>query len=277
MKNYILFFYLVFTSHLYGGEISPETIFEFPDSFKCEDRFPHHSFCKSVGFKRWRTSEIRLIKETLSSLSDPKLQFMFNSIKEKGIVKFHRVSFSASWFPNQQERRVEFSRKNNKVLIWVDPVTNVVGFMDSFFSSKNFIDPHAGISRKTFNLLHELTHIYDIASGHVSSSEGLKKAVGWHWDGNHHVIQGQSFESVQNEFKKILTYVKNGESHKAFTLDRTIGISYGFPTLYSMLNSHENFAELISYYILDPTAKDYLSRDIQRELDSILNPKIQGE
>ncbi len=159
------------------------------------------------------------------------------------------------------------------MLLWVDPVTNVIGVMDNFFSSTEFIDPYANVSRKTLNILHELAHVYDIANDHISNKSDISKKAGWYWDGKRHAIKGVDYDVVLSEFDKILSYVRNKNSAKAYSEDRRLGIDYGFPTIYSMMNSHECFAELLSYYILDAHAKNYMSKEITLELDRILAAK----
>lgn len=38
-----------------------------------------------------------------------------------------------------------------------------------------------------------------------------------------------------------------------------------------MMNTHENFAEILTYYILDPTAETYLSKELIRHVEKVLS------
>ena len=271
MKLFAVYLIFILASLTQATELTPNEIFEYADTFKCNDKFPHHSFCKAVEFKPWTEEERMVFENILTELDRPELQHFYKSIKNKGITKFHRVSYAASWYPNHRLRRTQFSRKQEKVLLWVDPVTKVIGVMDQFFTSTEFMDPYAKVSRKTLNILHELAHVYDVANDHISSKSNISKLAGWYWDGKRHAINGLDYDEVLTHFNKILGHVKDKDSARAYSEDRRLGVKYGFPTIYSMMNSHECFAELVSYYILDPQAKHYLSEEIQQELDKILN------
>lgn len=150
----------------------------FADGFSCNDKFPHHSFCEAVEFKPWSLQEKEQVAQYLRHLNDPRLHNMLKTIKTKGITRLHRVGYAASWFNNSQLRRAEFYRRKDKVLLWVDPVTRVVGFTDAFFVGTPFVDPYAKVDRKQLNILHELVHVYDIARGHVSTDPDFYKAAG---------------------------------------------------------------------------------------------------
>ena len=271
MKLFAVYLIFILASLTQATELTPNEIFEYADTFKCNDKFPHHSFCKAVEFKPWTEEERMVFENILTELDRPELQHFYESIKDKGITKFHRVSYAASWYPNHRLRRTQFSRKQDKVLLWVDPVTKVIGVMDQFFTSTEFMDPYAKVSRKTLNILHELAHVYDVANDHISSKSNISKLARWYWDGKRHAINGLDYDEVLTHFNKILGHVKDKDSARAYSEDRRLGVKYGFPTIYSMMNSHECFAELVSYYILDPQAKHYLSEEIQQELDKILN------
>ncbi|WP_232469121.1 hypothetical protein [Bdellovibrio bacteriovorus] len=245
-------------------------VMTFEDEFTCNDKFPHHSFCEAVEFRPWSEAEKQIVGEYLANINDPRLGHLLEVIKSKGITKIHRVGYGATWYNNISKRRAEFVRSRDKALLWVNPVTNVIGFSDSFFTGTSFMDPHAKVDRKQINVFHELVHVFDVALGHISTSQEFYDSVGWHWDGKEHVIGGVDYHQSQLDFKNILALVGNKQSARAYAQDRELGIQYGFPTVYSMTNTHESFAEIISYYIFDPTAKDYLSPKIQAYVKSVL-------
>lgn len=266
-KFIVSFLSLTFALNTFAA--SPIDFMTFEDNFECNDKFPHHSFCDAVEFKPWTEAEKEIIRNVLKELDRPELANFYKTIQEKGITKFHRVSYSATWFSNQQKRRAEFIRQNDIPLIWVNPVTNVIGITDKYFSSKNtFIDPFTKLPRNTQAILHELAHDFDLAKNHISSD--TRADFGWVWDGKNDVIKNVDYQKSQDEFKEILGYIEQDNVNKTYYEDRVRGIKYGYPTLYSMTGSHECFAELISYYILDPNAKDYLSKEIQAKLQEIL-------
>lgn len=268
------FFFLLFAV-VAGAEPgrSALDIMTFEDQFVCQDRFPHHSFCEAVAFKAWSNEEKQLVSEFLKNINDPRLEYFFEVIRTKGITKLHRVSYSASWHNNITQRRAEFSRNNDKALLWVNPVTKVIGFTDAFFRGTAFVDPYAQVERKQLNVFHELVHVFDIALDHASTSREFYESTGWGWDGKGHVIHGVDYAQVKADFKTILGLVAAKKSAEAYALDRELGRRYGFPTVYGMMNTHESFAELVSYYIFDPTAKDYLSPQIVQYINSVLKEK----
>lgn len=246
-------------------------VLTFADDFACNDRFPHHSFCESVDFKAWSPQEKEEVAKYLRHLDDPRLQNMLKTIKSKGINRLHRVGYAASWFNNAQLRRVEFYRRKDKVLLWVDPVTHVVGFTDAFFVGTPFVDPYSKVDRKQLNVLHELVHVYDVARGHVSTDSAFYKAAGWSWNGREWVLAAVDYGKAKKDFQTILEMVKEKRSAEAYALDREWGRSYGFPTVYSMMNTHENFAETLTYYILDPTAETYMSKELIQHMEKVLS------
>mgnify|MGYP000253524378 FL=1 len=272
MLNFLSIIFAIMLS-ISAFAVSPVNFLSFEDSFKCNDRFPHHSFCNAVEFKEWSEKEKRYITSILKEIDRPELKNFYQAIKDKGIKKLHRVKYSSTWYPNMAQRRTEFSRSARSALIWVNPVTNVVGITDSFFNSKDFIDPYAKVSRKTLNILHEMVHIFDIATDHTSNK--ISRSIGWTWvqQRNRFEIRDQDYDEVLAKFDQILSYVKAGDSPMAYSEDRRLGIELGFPTIYAMTNSHECFAELLSYYILDPYSREYLSIEVQDKLDLILNTK----
>ena len=247
--------------------------FEFADTYECNDRFPHHSFCKAVVFKKWKKEEKELIRSYLNDFNVPVLENFFKKIKESGITKIHRVEHAASWKALIQERRVEFFRRNTKVLIWVNPVTKVMGITDSYFKGTKFIDPYVRMPRKKINILHEMVHLYDLATHHAVKNSNFNDVVGWEWEKekNRFGIRNVDYDIVENQFREILNLVKQKKSKKAYALDRKLGIKYGFPTLYSMTSKAECFAEFLAYYVLDPNSKNYMNANIIEELDAILS------
>lgn len=263
------------TGFAHAGEIqSALDIMTFEDSFVCQQedmrRCPHHSFSEAVEFKAWTAEEKEVVSGYLRNIKGPRLQFFLKKIKEKGITKLHRVVYGSTWYNNAAERRAEFVRSANSGILWVDPVTNVIGFTDRFFKGTAFIDPFAQIERKQLNVLHELIHVFDIANGHISSAEGFKQASGWAWDGKQFVINGVDYGAAMKDWESTYALIKHHKAADAYHNDRVMGVQYGFPTLYSMTNSHECFAEILSYYILDPTAPTYLSPELMKYFDQVL-------
>lgn len=244
---------------------SPVDFMELADSFECSEKKPHYSFCEAVQFKAWTEEEKEKMKGILKEIDRPELANFYKIIQEKGITKFHRVTYSSTWYPNNSKRRAEFVRSTANVLIWVNPVTNVIGITDKFFTSKTFIDPFTKLPRDTQAILHELAHVFDIAKNHISSES--KTEFGWAWNGTEDYIKNIDYKKSQIEFKEILEL---DTANQTYYEDRIRGIKYGYPTLYSMVNTHECFAELVTYYVLDPNAKDYLSIEIQNKLKEIL-------
>lgn len=264
---------LIFLLSLNARALEVADVFSFADTFECQDRFPHHSFCSAVEFKAWSESEREYVLELLSVMNVPAFETVLQIIKEKGIKKFHRVGYASSWHPNQAMRRVEFSRDNGKVLLWVNPVTKVVGFTDAFFKGTPFIDPYANMPRKQLNVVHEVMHVFDLALGYASNSEEYQKAVGWTWDGHDHVIEGIPFKEARARFQDIMHFLKEGDAAKTYALDREYGIELAVPTLYSLSNHQESFAETMTYALLDPTSVNYLPESVQNYVKSLLGAR----
>lgn len=266
--KYLIFILALFSFQLSALEVAD--VFTFEDTFTCNDRFPHHSFCQAVEFKPWQSEERKRVLELLSVMNEPRFEKIFRVIKEKGIKKFHRVGYASNWRPNQALRRVEFSRNNAKVLLWVNPVTRVVGFTDAFFKGTKFIDPLAKLPRKQLNVVHEVMHVFDLALGYASNSKEFQSAVGWSWDGHTHVIEGIEFYEGRVRFQEIMEFLNNGDAARTYALDRDYGVELGVPTLYSLSNHQESFAETMTYALLDPEAKNYLPQKVQDYVKALL-------
>ncbi|MEK2687836.1 hypothetical protein [Bdellovibrio sp. GT3] len=252
-----------------ASALSALDIMTFADSFQCQDKFPHHSFCEAVEFKPWTEQEKAVVGAYLAKINDPRLQGILKTIQTGGITKIHRVSHSARWFNNPQFRRVEFVRSAEKAFLWVNPVTNVIGVTDSFFTGTPFMDPYAQVDRKQINILHELLHDFDIATNHAFSMEVFEQAAGWGYNGKEAAIVGVDYEQVKAEFKQVMSLMKEKRVAEAYALDREMGRKYGFPTLYAMTNQFEGFAEVIAYAIFDPTAEQYYSKGLQNYLETV--------
>ncbi len=246
-------------------------LFELSDNYHCsEGSFPPKSFCQAVKFTPWKTSEKKFIKGLLKELNLKQYKHLYQTIKGKGITKIHRVKYSSNWYANSQTRTVEFFRLREPVLMWVNPTTNVIGITDHFFNAPNISDEISGKNKKLLNLLHEIIHVFDIASNHPSSK--YRQKFGWKWNHNQEVYRQTSPQEIMDEFLQILEYSRNIDPIKAHSMNRQAGIHYGVPTLYALFNTKEFFAEVLSYYLLDPKAKDYLPKDLQIILDQILEP-----
>ncbi|WP_413582347.1 hypothetical protein [Bdellovibrio sp. HCB288] len=252
------------------GAMSALDIMTFADSFECQDKFPHHSFCEAVQFKPWTEQEKAIVGGYLAKINDPRLQGILKTIQANGITKIHRVSHAARWFNNPQFRRVEFVRSAEKAFLWVNPVTNVIGVTDTFFTGTPFMDPYAQVERKQINILHELMHDFDIATDHAYSMDGFEKAANWGQDGREAVITNVDYAKSKLEFQQVMALVKQKRTAEAYALDRELGRKYGFPTLYAMTGQFECFAEAVAYYIFDPTASDYYSASLKAYMDLIL-------
>ncbi len=263
---------LMLGSNTFAQKIeSAYDVMTFEDSFTCSDKSPHYSFCKAVQFKAWTAQEKAVVGAYLKNIKDPRLAYFLKTIKERGITKIHRVGFASSWYNNSAKRRVEFVRITDKAILWVNPVTHVIGFTDAFFKTTPYMDPYAHVERKQLNVLHELVHVFDIATDHESSAERFQAASGWTWNGKAWVINGVDYDKATAEFQSVLDLAKSKETAAAaYSRDRERGRTYGFPTLYAMTDAHESFAEIISYYIFDPTSDSYYSKELVQYVKSVL-------
>lgn len=265
-------FFLLFISLHAQGKIS--NIFYFENSFECNHTFPNFSFCSAAGFKPWSQEEKSQVINLIDSLPQKQLKHFFKTIQEKGITKLHRASHSTRWVPNHSERRVDFVREDRQAAIWVNPVTKVVGFSDTFFKKESVVDPYTGLERKVFVILHELAHVFDLA-GRYSSTGTFLNILNWSYREGNWSPRGVSALEVKNYFSVILELARDKNLQEAYSLDRNLGHSYGYPTLYSMTSFQESFAELLAYSVLDPDAKDYLPKKILDYFDIILNHKTK--
>ena len=273
-RGLFIFILLFLFFALTAAETSYASAFSFEDNFECNDSFPHHSFCTAVGFKPWSEVEKNEIKYLIDSLPVAKLENFFKVIHEKGTVKFHRVNHSSTWVPNNKERRVEFVRDHRQAAIWVNPVTKVVGFSNSFFNKEQVVDSYTGVDRKKFVILHELAHVFDLAWAY-SSHKAFLDILNWSYREGAWSPLGHSALKIKTHFSEILKISKNESLQKAYAMDRRLGRSYGYPSLYSMLSVQESFAELLAYSVLDPSADEYLSLEILNYFEAILNHKTK--
>jgi hypothetical protein len=251
------------------ASLSALDVMTFADSYQCNDKFPHHSFCEAVEFKAWTAQEKAVVSEYLAKINDPRLEGILKTIKAAGITKIHRVSYSARWYNNPQFRRVEFVRSAEKAFLWVNPVTNVIGFTDTFFTGTPFLDPYAKVDRKQINVLHELIHNFDIATNHAYSMDAFEQAAGWEWNGKESIVAAVDSEKVKAQFAQVMDLVKQKRTAEAYALDRELGRTYGFPTLYAMTSQFECFAEVLAYSIFDPTSASYYSPQLSDFLNKL--------
>lgn len=272
---------LGFANSGYAQEIrSALDVMTFEDSYVCGDGkiqpdtnkwLPHVSYCQAVEFKPWTEQEKETVSQYLRNINDPRLANFLKRIKEKGITKLNRVNHLAKWTNNTVARRVDFFRTSERALLQVDAMTGVVVFTDSFFTGKSFVDPWAQLERKQLNVLHELVHVFDtVSANHESDSEEFKKAVKWSWNGKEWGPAVVSYDQITQDFASVRELIKEKRAAAGYLLDRELGIKYGFPTVYGMTNSHELFAEILTYYIFDPTAESYLSKEVVQYIKSVL-------
>jgi|GEM_PF-3656069 hypothetical protein len=255
-----------------GAIHSALDVMTFADSYQCGgERQPPQSYCDAVDFKAWTAEEKAIVSEYLANINDPRLVNFLKTIKEKGITKLYRVNHFAKYFNNPTLRRVEYFRSGESPLLQVDPMNRVLTFSNTFFTGTSFIDPWAKVERRQLNILHELVHVYDMAvSEHLSDDPGFKNAVQWIWNGKEWGPAVPGIAQVQKDFESVLALVRKGQVAEGYLLDRELGRQYGIPTVYGMLNSHELFAEIFSYYIFDPTAETYLPSEVVAHVKSML-------
>ncbi|MDD0851602.1 hypothetical protein HBN50_00785 [Halobacteriovorax sp. GB3] len=275
-----IYFLIIITLSLFSQSALSKTtktlseILSFQDSYECNDKFPHHSYCKAVQFSAWSEQDKKLVKGKLDQLERMAPAGMLDHFKDTLLKsagkKLYRVSYSARWYVNRLERKTYFSRNFTRPLLWVDPLTKVIGFMDHFFDREDFQDPSAPIDKRSLNIFHELVHAFDIANGHISTNDHFQKAVGWYWTGEDHEIKGIDHQKLKADFDKYLAIAKEGDREKSYQLMRQAGMKLGLPSLYSAFNSHECFAEFLTYYVFDPKAKDYMNDEVKKVLDDIL-------
>lgn len=257
--------------------VSAVDLFTFEDSFDCNDKFPHYSFCSAVNIKPWKESEKALVRKYLSMLKSEKLDHFYQTIKDKGIHKFHRIEYGARWYNDHANRKVLFSRSSENALLWVNPVIRMIGFSDRFFDNEQRTDPYSPLPKKALNVFHELVHNFDIAQDHISNNSQIQKAIGWTWNGKDFVIDGLDHAKAKSDFDNLIKLSKDGYRQLSYNLMREKGIELGLPSLYSTFNTHECFAEILTYFVFDPYAKHYLSEEVQKVLDDVVLNFSKGQ
>lgn len=254
-KLILIIFFIAALSH-YSFAI------EIKDSFSCNDNFPHYSFCNAVGFKKWNESEYKTLNNALTSLKAlPRLREFFNQIDKSSFKGIYRLEHIAGWYADHPNRKIYFFRSHDKATLWVDPITKVVGVLDSFFVKINSFPKEEQNRVAMKSLLHELSHVIDISMGNISSTKEFYEIFNWRWNKHRrkYVLDSVLHKQAVKEFFKLIENKQRRTWPWVYRQDQKRGNYYSLPSLYSAVNPQENFAENLTHYYLDTNYESYSS------------------
>jgi hypothetical protein len=139
----------------------------------------------------------------------------------------------------------------------------VIGITDAFFAMADVIDPMSGYRFSDLVLLHELIHAFDDRK--VSADTEFAALTGWSFRNGRwqyaHRINYSEYQGVVAETRTLYglaRYADAWERDRAFATRMT----FAFPTIQSLVNPGESFADILAHLLVDSTAATYLEPDV---------------
>lgn len=244
--------------------ISFASIIEIKDSFECNDRFPHYSFCEAVTFIPWKEEERRQIESALGKIEKLQLSYFTKTLKKSRFSGIYRIKFTAGWYADRATRKTYFFRANDSATLWTDPITGIIGVLESFFYKVNSLKRDLRNEQIVYDFLHELSHAFDITLGDISSSPSFLKVSDWFWDEKlkKFLLNKDQDQIIFKEFLRMVENESKRNWEEVISFDREEGRKYNLPSLYSSVNPQEFFAENAVNFLLKK--EEYLTYTDQK-------------
>jgi hypothetical protein len=213
-------------------------------------------YCGGRTTKEWTSEEISIVASALDDiLSLPRGAFVSTEILKRGVTSFRRFDRSLNGptvtaaymtvrFAGQVERFVEMT--------------------DSFFLFSSLRDVRGDFRLQTQIVLHEFFHALDEHGDLFSSGVDFRALVGLEPRGNGWLFTGATTAQVDEhdlrvaELNTLMLANSDPLSEHEQSRNYALGLSRGFPSMDSLQNPAEAFAEIGSYLILDSRARTYM-------------------
>lgn len=261
-----LLLFFVMTSQAWAQGFEPGNAFDwnqrvtFAEPFDCDASFVSHTRCVISQPKELTLQEKEILKSLFQRLPEESLTLfeqIFKRDDDKITIFRHRSGWE-SIGPNRFKR-------NNLVTAIVDRGRkNTIHVFDLFFEITKPINET--YNHQDYTLFHEIVHIYDRNNKNVSETAEFLSLYGWERvpTGETYSLGGflqpvlrwqtadltfQELDAIRLEINELYL---SGDKAGATNRNLGVGLQYGHPTSYSMTNPHENLAELVTHYFLDP-------------------------
>lgn len=237
----------------------------------------NRSFAKVSPAKDWSPEERAQIEGYLDEIARiPNIQAFLKQVAENGFDTIYRLPHRVVehrrffFFPAHLVRKNVAANINSK--------HRSIQIYDSFFEEASPFS-HTGIFGAKSVLLHEMAHAFDL--GKYSTSDDFLELTGWRRrsslagfaDGAGYVyeIASASREQIETIRLERSRLYHAGKKEEAFALEWKFAHKRSFPTLYSMLDPQETFAEVVVNVLLDPNVETYLKPDLVRWIRRVIS------
>jgi hypothetical protein len=213
--------------------------------------------CTVAGPKEWSADERRKIEEAMRRLTaHESVRGILVGVRENGYGGFRRYSTHTE--PDETHGRVPTFSPG-----FVLFRSKVIGITDAFFQTADVTDPLSGYRFGDLILLHELIHAFD--DRRASLDGRFTTLTGWafrnnRWEYNNRV----NFSGYKGVVAETLTLYARGQYAEAWARDRAFATTMAFPlpTIQSLVNPGESFADILAHLIVDQRASTYLAPDV---------------
>lgn len=223
---------------------------------KCNDAVDGRQ-CAVAGPKEWSSDERRAMEDTMRRLiANELVRGILVSVQENGYNGFSRYATSTKLDP-------KFGQVAMFSPGFVVHVSKTIGITDAFFQTESVRDPISDYRYGDVILIHELVHAFDdrrrSADAQFRSVTGwMSKNDRWHYS---NPVDRVEYHQV---FADTLTFYSQGRHSDAWQRDRAFATSMAFPlpTIQSLVNPEESFADILAHLIVDPKASTYLKSEV---------------
>ncbi len=227
--------------------------FEFSPGRPCRDRLFPEDLCREMQPIRWTENEISRMKGLLETA-------LTGTLLGTPLGHFHETILQGGYFRILRYRRGSGSA-------WVSFKDKTINIADSFLD-REF--PNDQFDLQAQVLLHELAHAFDLIRG-ISEGREFRTLAGWERtpEGlDYPTFRGEQapVARINENFLRFCQLIRERRMSEAYSMDRTFGHEFGFPTGYAMTSAHESFAEFFSHAFLDPSAAEFISPALLRFL-----------
>ena len=112
-----------------------------------------------------------------------------------------------------------------------------------------------------------MSHAYAFLSGGISQQTAFLKAAGWQLP-NPEIDIGADKKEIEDQNNDIKDALNKKDLRQAIEIQKEYDRKFGLPTLYSMANPAESFAEAVTWSFHDKEAESYLRKDLAEFLKS---------
>lgn len=153
-----------------------------------------------------------------------------------------------------------------------------VAVTDAYFLTADMTDAKSAYRFGDLILIHELAHAFDDRARSID--EGFTSLVGWTFkDGAWAYARRVGWSQYHGVLADTLTLYGRGRYRDAWTRDRAFATSlaYPLPTIQSLVNPAESFADMLAHLMLDSTARSYLDARVVAWFEQQVFPGLRDK